>query len=499
MSGNMYGDPGRQMHWLSPYETDNVSETASQYSDFGGYRRPRAPDLLQRLRKLYTDQLYTDVKFVVSCGIKPKPELRAHKAVLAIGSPEFAKMLFSNVPQDAGRPVISEYEIKNVPFEAFRNVVEYLYTDDVYFEDNALVVQTMAAAKKFQVQSLVNRCESYFESAEISEDNASSIYQMAIDNKMEGLKARCALFIQDNTRDVIRSDAFKNSTLSTVRTICKLPRLNLSSEEELFEAILEWADLQPGAKVSKRDILLPLLRTIHFLSISAMKFTQLVKRCPDIFTAEEAMHVVMHLANPNSATLAKLPTWFNKGPNRCVNKPLIERAPPRQPSTDRKLRISLRPFARGSLSSLMSILELKCLEGQYHIKALKLAFGDPVTEQSFIPHMVITVTCENNNYTFKEHIKIQNSKEVVVPFTKSIFMYASQKVQITAEANEVKNYKFLQFDEQNSFTERSPFECSLGSFPKENRLFFISEVIYRNLPRERPRRSRNFQRSKQNK
>ncbi|GBM97562.1 hypothetical protein AVEN_195419-1 [Araneus ventricosus] len=229
-----------------------------------------------------------------------------------------------------------------------------------------------------------------------------------------------------------------------------------------------------------------------------MKFTQIVKKCPDVFTAEEAMHVVMHLANPNQSTMAKLPSWFNKGPNRCFSTPQAERARPSPPTTERKLTISLRPFAKGFLSNLMSVLELKCLEGRYQIKALKLAFGDPVTQQSSIPHMVITVTCEESNYTFKEHIKIHNSKEVVMPFTQSILLHAGQKVRIEAEANEVKNYKFLQFDEQNSFTERSPFECNLGSLPKVNRLFFISEVIYRSLPpRERPKGTRNFRRGKQ--
>ncbi|CAL1300782.1 unnamed protein product [Larinioides sclopetarius] len=501
MSGNMYGKSNNQMSWMSCVESDNeASETGSQHSDFGGYLCSRSPGLSQRMRYLCTNQLYTDVKFVVNCGIKPKPELRAHKAILAIGSEEFAKMLFGNAPQDTGRSTISEYEIKNVSFDAFKNVVEYLYTDDVFFENNLLVVQTMAAARKFQIQSLVSRCEAYFESMEISEESACSIFQMAIDNKMEGMKTRCSQFIQENTRGVIRSDDFRNSSLSTIRNICKLPRLNLSSEEELFEAVMEWANLQPGSKVSKREVLLPLLRSIHFLGIPAMKFTQIVKKCPDIFTAEEAMHIVMHLANPNQSTLAKLPSWFNKGLSRCFSTPQIERAGPSPLTSDRKLTISLRPFAKGYLSNLMSVLELKCLEGRYQIRALKLAFGDPVTALSCIPHMVITVSCESSNYSFKEHIKIENSKELVVPFTQSILMHTGQKVRIEAEANEVKNYKFLQFDEHNSFTERSPFECNLGSLPKVNRLFFISEVIYRNTPpREKPRGPRNFRRGKQSK
>ncbi|GFU22902.1 BTB domain-containing protein [Nephila pilipes] len=212
MSGNMYGNSKSQCQWQSDFEYGDYTDNDSQYSENGGVLSSRSPDLSQRLRTLFTNQLYTDVKFVINCGVKPKPELNAHKAILAIGSQEFAKMFFGLVPQDPGRPSISEYEIKNIPYEAFKNVVEYLYTDDVYFEGNSLVLQTMLAARKFQVHPLVSRCESYFESSEIREEDVCNTLQLAIESKTESLKKRCSQFIQDNTRGIIRTEGERNNT-----------------------------------------------------------------------------------------------------------------------------------------------------------------------------------------------------------------------------------------------------------------------------------------------
>ncbi|GIY11685.1 hypothetical protein CDAR_213411 [Caerostris darwini] len=486
MSGSMCADSSRQVSWQSDVDYGDYTDNDSVYSESGEAYLPRGPDISHRIRRLFTDEVFTDVKFVVNCGVKPKPELRAHKAILAVGSPEFARMLYSTSMQDPKRSTTSEFEIKNVPFEAFKNVVKYLYTDEVYFEDTSSVLQTMMAARKFQVHPLVSKCESQLKFSEITEENACSTLQLAIENKIEPLKDRCSKFIQDNTRDVIRSNGFKTSTLSTVRAICKLPKLNLNSEDELFEAILEWTKSQTSSQESKRDLLLPLLKHIRILSITAMKFTQMVQKCPDIFTAEEAMHVVMHLANPMASSMAKLPSWCNKGQNRCISAPSVNAAHQIQ-NFEKKLTISLKPFPRGNLSNLMSVLELRCIDGRHVIKALKLVFGDPVTDHSTIGHMVITATCLGTNYSFKEHLTIKKSKELIVNFTQTMMVHNGQTITFRAEANEVKNYNFLQFDETNHFKENGPFICNLGSSPKENRLFFISEVIYRNLP---PRRRR---------
>ncbi|GIY11686.1 ATP-dependent DNA helicase [Caerostris darwini] len=362
----------------------------------------------------------------------------------------------------------------------------YLYTDEVYFEDTASVLETMMAARKFQVHPLVSKCESQLKFSEITEENACRTLQLAIENKIEPLKDRCSEFIQDNTRDVIRSNGFKTSTLSIVRAICKLPKLNLNSEDELFEAILEWTKSQTSSQESKRDLLLPLLKHIRILSITGMKFTQMVQKCPDIFTAEEAMHVVMYLANPEASSTAKLPSWCNKSKNRCISAPSVNAAHQIQ-NFEKKLTISLKSFPRGNLSNLMNVLELRCIDGRHVIKALKLVFGDPVTDHSTIGHMVITATCLGTNYSFKEHLTIKKSKELFVNLKRTVMVRNGLTVTLRAEANEVKNYNFLQFDETNHSKDNGPFICNLGSSPKENRLYFISEVIYRNLP---PRRRR---------
>ncbi|GIY11688.1 BTB domain-containing protein [Caerostris darwini] len=124
MSGSMCADSSRQFSWQSDIDYEDYTDNDSVYSGSGDAYLPRGPDISQRIRRLITDEVFTDVKFVVNCGVKPKPELRAHKAILAVGSQEFAKMLYSTSMQDPQRSTTSEFQIKNVPFEAFKNVVK---------------------------------------------------------------------------------------------------------------------------------------------------------------------------------------------------------------------------------------------------------------------------------------------------------------------------------------------------------------------------------------
>lgn len=162
---------------------------------------------------------------------------------------------------------------------------------------------------------------------------------------------------------------------------------------------------------------------------------------------------------------------------KCINKYFFLLVP-RGQIGDQTVSISLKQIKRGYMNSLICILEMKCLRGNYQVRGLKLAFGDPVTEHSCIGHLAISVNVKPTGFNFVEHCKIDNSKEVLITFSKTPLIRGGGTLQIRAEASEARGYNFLQFDEENSFAEESPFECSLGSVPKENRLFFIKEVMY---------------------
>ncbi|KAG8189638.1 hypothetical protein JTE90_018487 [Oedothorax gibbosus] len=268
--------------------------------------------------------------------------------------------------------------------------------------------------------------------------------------------------------------------MSTVRTICKLPKFNLRSEKELFDALLNWVDAQPLGRSKRRELIEPFMKNIRFLTIPLAEFTEIVHQCEgeNIFSAKEALEIVMYLSNPGkNAVSLTLPTWCNKGTaSRCALVNVPARPANRGHIADQRVTIALRQIKRGYMNTLFCVLSMKCLKGSYQIKGLKLAFGDPVTEQSCIGHLSIEVRILPCGFNFVEHCKIDNSKEIVITFSKPTFVKAGDTLHVRAEANETRGYNFMQFDQENSFQETTAFECTLGSFPKENRLFFIQEV-----------------------
>ncbi|XP_015905657.2 BTB/POZ domain-containing protein 6 isoform X5 [Parasteatoda tepidariorum] len=465
---------------------DISSHYSATYSDISVDERIRNPDIGQRLHSLFQKQLYTDVKFVLSYGVKPKPTLMAHKAILSIGSNKFREMFYdkmSNALSDS-----SEIQINNVTSETFRNVIEYLYTDDVIFENDQIVVDTLSAATIFQVQPLVDKCESYIESVELTEDNVCTKFQMAVNKGLSSLKMRCTEFIQENTGAVLRSNDFLTLNPSIVRVICKLEKFNLRSEIELLNGIVYYVENRPEYKTNRRAGVETFLRHIRLLNVTCEEFNQFVQRKPNIFSAPEAANILMSLANP-AYPAPNLPSWCKRGSNRCnfqrSNGPRGESI--QELNVCRKLLIQLRPNkSRALISDLVCILEMKCLHGRHNLDGLKLSFDVPVHERSIIGHLIISVDVQPSRYHFEEHIQIKQSDTIDFKFSRRLMARKGDTIYIRTVAKEVNHYRFLQYDENYSISKDSPFSCSLGSVPKENRLFIISEVLYRDAPRGAP-------------
>lgn len=467
------------------YDDDDAS---SQYSDASSHVRNFSAEVCRRVRLLFLQQLYTDVKFVLNCGIKPKPTLYAHKAILAVGSEKFKEILFDN-NSDIG---LVEIQINNIPYDPFRNVVEYLYTEEVFFEDELSAMETLSAAMKFQMQSLVDKCESYFETSELNENNVGAKFQIAISHKLTSLKNRCSEFIKENTEAVLRSPTFVTLNASTVRSICKMEKLSLHSELELLTSVLRWVEAQPDAQDNRRALLEPILRHIRILTLSCQEFNTFVQNHPLIFTAPEAANILTYLANPGQNS--NLPSWCNRGCNRCTISEYLSLPRPRKniyPS-DQYFSIPLKQ-SKGYqfLNELKCVLKLTCTRDAYVIKAIKLTFDDPVYESSAINHLVINVEADSMKHYPEERLRIASCKSCIIRLRKVILIKRGQTVCITLEAKDITNYKFLQFDDSMTLVMDSPFTYSLASELKQGKLFLLHQVIYRRALK-RPEQSQRY-------
>ncbi|KFM63064.1 BTB/POZ domain-containing protein 6, partial [Stegodyphus mimosarum] len=171
----------RRMQWLSG--SNNIGDSFYTFTTTkeSGYEQSGRFDVKQRIAHLYHKQLYTDVTFFIKCDAESNSTLHAHKAILAAGSQYFAQMLFESqdILSETTEPV-KQVQISGISPEAFKNVIEFLYTDEICSDNDALVMETFLAAKQFEIQPLIDRCVSHLEEIELSKFVVCSMLQIAI-------------------------------------------------------------------------------------------------------------------------------------------------------------------------------------------------------------------------------------------------------------------------------------------------------------------------------
>ena len=105
-----------------------------------------------------------------------------------------------------------------------------------------------------------------------------------------------------------------------MQAICKLQSLNLRSEMELLEAVMQWLHSQPHHE--RRSLSEALLKCIRFLSLSVKEIGHVLQKYPTLMTDKEQLSIVLFLNNePKDRNLSSLPPWCNKNmSNRCILK-----------------------------------------------------------------------------------------------------------------------------------------------------------------------------------
>merc|ERR1712060_811453 len=83
--------------------------------------------------------------------------IRAHRAILTARSEYFSTMLASRF-QEGGPGV--QIEVKDTSAASFRCLLEFLYTDNIVFDDS-LVIEVIRLADRYGVQLLHDKCVSY--------------------------------------------------------------------------------------------------------------------------------------------------------------------------------------------------------------------------------------------------------------------------------------------------------------------------------------------------
>ncbi|KAI5639278.1 BTB/POZ domain-containing protein [Phthorimaea operculella] len=163
--------------------------------------------------------------------------LDAHKLILAMASPVFEAMFYGNVG-DQKNPAVNITDIDRPTFAA---LLKYIYTDDTDIPHVEAAIRLFKAANKYMVVHLEDICF-YYVYNNVSPDNVCQVYEFACLFGEKSLEEKCLELFSTKTQLVLKGSSFLSAEADTVKKITSMDTLDLDTEMDLFNALLDYAE-----------------------------------------------------------------------------------------------------------------------------------------------------------------------------------------------------------------------------------------------------------------
>lgn len=232
----------------------------------------------ERNKFMFRNPLLSDVKFVMrrsntsDCG--KQDVIAAHKYVLAISSPVFFAMFYGELAET--RDTI---EFPDCTSEGFMELLRFMYCDELKLTGSN-VIEVLYLAKKYIVPSLTVKCSEFLEQ-NLDVGNVLAVLPEALRFSESQLVSKCWLIVDEQAREVVKSQAFVLLDRELLSEVVKRDSLVIN-EIELFQAVNRWAvreckrlTLEGGWK-EKREVLGPVLELIRFPLMTEKEFAGVV-------------------------------------------------------------------------------------------------------------------------------------------------------------------------------------------------------------------------------
>uniref|UniRef100_A0A9J2PIZ9 BTB domain-containing protein n=1 Tax=Ascaris lumbricoides TaxID=6252 RepID=A0A9J2PIZ9_ASCLU len=406
------------------------------------------PTLSERMIALRENGVGFDVEFHVGPAQNSKI-LRAHRAVLAAGSKAFEKTFFEleqGIPPakkrklaagDNAHLLVLEYpDVNPISFAA---IIDFLYSD---FEpesinvDDSVVLDTLYAARKFEVPQLENACIMLL--GDIAPAVAVALLEQAKKHCSDELMRKCFDVIDSETDGALSSDSITKLNRETLKTIVERSELTPSDEIMIFRAVCAWADaecirkgIEAATPQQKREILGDIFNAVRFPTMSVDEFGEVANS--GMLTDQEIGILFRYLSSTVRPSLS-LP--FLTAERRCLgrSKHIVKRFLTLSKNPCKKMRSSIWFIVnREILVTALGVygvihaneanseatewetsvdIELACSEGNQNVKehatvTLKAAYGDvrPLLARFKKPVLVVPNVPHRATLQFKEELE----------------------------------------------------------------------------------------------
>ncbi|XP_041373524.1 BTB/POZ domain-containing protein 6-like [Gigantopelta aegis] len=190
----------------------------------------RGKSLSQSLVYARDHKIMCDVTFKVG---EHKKSIEAHKLILCSRSRVFEAMLTGPMAEQ-GSIVIPE-----VDPDIFEQFLTFLYTDDVITDGNN-VIGLLYVSKKYDVNTLEEKCLTYLETSMTSK-NACFILEQAHIYEEEDLKEKALSCIRNNGDASLKSRDVVHLCRGCLSDVIQSDQL-IANEETVFESVLSWSE-----------------------------------------------------------------------------------------------------------------------------------------------------------------------------------------------------------------------------------------------------------------
>ncbi|XP_050336104.1 kelch-like protein 5 isoform X1 [Bactrocera neohumeralis] len=209
--------------------------------------------LMTKIFNFYDEQSLIDVTFKVS---NPTALVPAHRLILAAASPYFENLFNGN---QGTNPVI---EINDIDSDIFEHLITFCYTGEASITVNN-VAAVLNAAIVLQLDDAITSSVDYL-ITHIDEYTLQGAYTLERETQCEVLRQKIIEYETQNFMEISRSDEFLNFDVEKLQRILVSDNLNITREEDAYDAIQRWYNYDVPARQENLPLLIACLRLTQF-------------------------------------------------------------------------------------------------------------------------------------------------------------------------------------------------------------------------------------------
>ena len=188
----------------------------------------------ERNELMFNNSLLSDIKFAFTDQSGKVKTIPAHKYVLAISSPVFFSMFYSQIAERS-----DTIEITDCDSESFLELLRYIYSDKANLSNCDHALRVWYSAQKYFIPSLVKKCVAYLDK-NVGVNDVLDVLSYAMKFEEESLQSTCWKIIDFHAQMIVKSDS-QHLDHDLLVSMFKRDSLRLDGEIELFRSLDRWA------------------------------------------------------------------------------------------------------------------------------------------------------------------------------------------------------------------------------------------------------------------